>query len=283
MRTSEARMRTVSSPAAMRRLSARWRARGLSVGFVPTMGALHRGHLSLVERARAENDRVVVSVFVNPTQFGPQEDFSRYPRPFRRDASLCRKAGADALYHPAPGVMYPPGFSTFVEIPDLSAPLCGRSRPGHFRGVATVVLKLLNQVSPDRLYLGEKDFQQLTVLRRMVRDLDLPVAVRGCRIHRERDGLAMSSRNAYLTPQERALAPRLRAALGLCAAAARRGSGRGPRRGTPRPARHPGSPAGVSRAGGPGNAPARAPAAREDAAPDRAPDRTDPSYRQHCH
>ncbi|MDE2291790.1 MAG: pantoate--beta-alanine ligase, partial [Elusimicrobia bacterium] len=191
-------MRIVSSPAAVSRLSASWRRRGERVGFVPTMGALHSGHLSLIRRARRENARVVVSIFVNPTQFGPKEDLRRYPRPFRRDAALCRTAGADALYHPSPAGMYPPGFATFAEVAGLSEVLCGASRPGHFRGVATVVLKLLNQVRPDRLYLGEKDFQQLTLLRRLVRDLDLPVSVVGCRLVREPDGLALSSRNAYL-------------------------------------------------------------------------------------
>ena len=183
------------------------------MGFVPTMGALHAAHMSLVERACRENDRVVVSVFVNPKQFGPQEDLSRYPRPFAADMALCRKAGADALYHPTPEAMYPEGFGTHTEVTGLSELHCGASRPGHFRGVATVVLKLLNQVNPDRLYLGEKDFQQLTVVRRMVKDLDLPIKVVGCLLMRAEDGLALSSRNMYLSTVERAAAPALYRAL----------------------------------------------------------------------
>lgn len=195
------------------------------MGFVPTMGALHEAHRSLMERARRENDRVVVSVFVNPKQFGPNEDYTRYPRPAAQDAALCRRAGADALYRPAPAAMYPPGFRTHAEVEGLSELHCGASRPGHFRGVATVVLKLLNQVSPDRLYLGEKDFQQLTVVRRMAADLDLPVKVVGCALVRAEDGLALSSRNAYLTPAERAAAPALHRALREGAReAARRGA-----------------------------------------------------------
>ena len=189
------------------------------------MGALHAAHMSLVERARKENDRVVVSVFVNPTQFGPKEDLSRYPRPFAADSALCRRAGADALYHPSPEAMYPEGFRSHAEVPGLSDRHCGASRPGHFRGVATVVLKLLNQVGPDRLYLGEKDFQQLTVVRRLVADLDVPVKVVGCALVRAEDGLALSSRNAYLSPAERAAAPALHRALQEGAReAARRGA-----------------------------------------------------------
>lgn len=215
-------MKLVRSPRAMASLAARWRARGLSVGFVPTMGALHAAHRSLLRRARRENDRLVVSVFVNPAQFGPKEDFARYPRPFRRDAAACRAERTDALYHPAPGAIYPPGYGSFVEVPGLGAPLCGRFRPGHFRGVATVVLKLLESVRPDRLYLGEKDYQQLLVLRRMARDLGLPVRVVGCPTIRASDGLALSSRNAYLSPEERARAPRLYGALRAGAAEAKR-------------------------------------------------------------
>lgn len=207
------RMKLASTPSSIRSSVAGWRRKGESVGFVPTMGALHAAHMSLVERARRENDRVVVSIFVNPKQFGPKEDLSRYPRPFAADAALCRAAGADALYHPSPEAMYPEGFRTHAEVEGLSELHCGASRPGHFRGVATVVLKLLNQVAPDRLYLGEKDFQQLTVVRRMVADLDLPVKVVGCALMRAEDGLALSSRNAYLSPAERAAAPALHRAL----------------------------------------------------------------------
>lgn len=206
-------MKILKTPSAVRKQAAAWRRAGESVGFVPTMGALHAAHMSLVERAKRENDRVVVSIFVNPTQFGPAEDLSRYPRPFAEDSALCRRAGVDALYHPAPEAMYPEGFRTFAEVTGLSEVHCGASRPGHFRGVATVVLKLLNQVSPDRLYLGEKDFQQLTVVRRLARDLDLPVKVVGCPLVRAEDGLALSSRNRYLSPAERAAAPALHRAL----------------------------------------------------------------------
>ena len=209
-------------PRDIRRRSEAWRRRGLSVGFVPTMGALHEGHVSLIRRALAADDRVVVSVFVNPTQFGPKEDFSRYPRPFRSDAAKCGAAGAHAVYHPDVRDMYPEGFGTRVEVEGLSSLLCGSFRPGHFRGVATVVLKLLEQVRPDALYLGEKDYQQLTVLRAMARDLDLPVKVVGCPTIRERDGLALSSRNAYLSTAERAAAPRLNRALRAGAEEARR-------------------------------------------------------------
>lgn len=218
-------MKLASTHSSIKSLTVGWRRRGESVGFVPTMGALHAAHMSLIERARRENDRVVVSVFVNPKQFGPNEDLSRYPRPFAADAALCRGARVHALYHPAPEAMYPAGFSTHAEVEGLSDLHCGASRPGHFRGVATVVLKLLNQVAPDRLYLGEKDFQQLTVVRRMVADLDLPVKVVGCALVRADDGLALSSRNAYLSPAERAAAPALHRALQEGAKeAARRGA-----------------------------------------------------------
>ncbi len=216
-------MRVVTSPRAMSRLSESWRREKLSVGFVPTMGALHAGHLSLLSRARKENRIAVASVFVNPLQFGPKEDFTRYPRPFARDRALCWKAGADVLYHPSAAGMYPPGFCTRVSVEGLSDLLCGEFRPGHFQGVATVVLKLLEAVGPRRLYLGEKDFQQLTLLRRMVLDLGLPVEVVGCPTLRENDGLALSSRNAYLSPRERAAAPGLYRALRAGAHGARGG------------------------------------------------------------
>jgi pantoate--beta-alanine ligase len=211
-------MKIVRSATALRPLRAPWK----SVGFVPTMGALHPAHMSLVARAKRECQRVIVSVFVNPTQFAPHEDFSKYPRPFKQDAALCRQAGVDVLYHPSPTAMYPQGFQSTIEVPRVAAPLEGRFRPGHFSGVATVVLKLLNQVTPHRLYLGEKDFQQLAVIRRMVTDLDLDVRVVGCKTIREADGLALSSRNAYLSPAQRARAPFLQQALRHGAIAARK-------------------------------------------------------------
>ena len=184
-----------------------------TVGFAPTMGFLHEGHLSLVRASRAENARTVVSIFVNPTQFGPNEDFEKYPRDEERDLSLLSAAGVDAVYLPSPATIYPSGFQTYVNVEEVSQRLEGEARPGHFRGVATVVLKLFNAVEPDRAYFGRKDAQQLRVLRRMVRDLELPVALIPCPIVRERDGLAMSSRNVYLTPEDRAAAPILYAAL----------------------------------------------------------------------
>ena len=184
-----------------------WRAAGERVGFAPTMGALHDGHLSLVELARRRADRVVVSVFVNPTQFGPAEDFDAYPRDEARDAGLLAAAGCDLLYAPGVAEMYPEGFATTVTVAGVSEPLDGAARPGHFAGVATVVSKLLNQCAPDVAVFGEKDYQQLQVIRRMVRDLDLPVEVLGAPTARAPDGLALSSRNAYLTPAEREIAP----------------------------------------------------------------------------
>lgn len=203
----------VRGKAALRRLVAGWRRKGLSVGFVPTMGALHSGHAALVERAVRDNDRVVVSVFVNPLQFGPNEDYGRYPRALPADRRLVAAAGADALYAPSAAEMYPEGFTTHAEVEGLSDRFCGKYRPGHFRGVATVVLKLFNQVLPDRAYFGEKDWQQVRLLEIMVRDLDVPVRVVRVPTVREADGLALSSRNAYLTPAERRAAPALRRAL----------------------------------------------------------------------
>lgn len=195
--------------------------KGRTIGFVPTMGALHRGHLSLIQRSRRENDRTVVSIFVNPIQFGPSEDFQRYPRPVAKDNKLCREAGVDILYRPSVHEMYPEGFCTRVEVQGLADGLCGRSRPGHFEGVTTVVFKLLNAVQADRAYFGEKDYQQLIVLQQMARDLNLPVQVIGCPIIREPDGLALSSRNAYLKLAERRHAPLLHKALALGAAMGR--------------------------------------------------------------
>ena len=179
------------------------RAAGETIGLVPTMGYLHEGHLSLVRASSRENDRTVVSIFVNPAQFGPNEDLDRYPRDEKRDMELLEKEGVDFLFAPRPEGMYLPGHSVYVEETELSRGLCGASRPGHFRGVCTVVLKLFTIVRPDRAYFGEKDFQQFTIVRRMARDLNLPVEVRPCPIVREADGLALSSRNAYLTPEGR--------------------------------------------------------------------------------
>jgi pantoate--beta-alanine ligase len=183
------------------------------VGLVPTMGYLHAGHLSLVDRARRENAAVAASLFVNPTQFGPREDLARYPRNFDRDRDLLEKAGCDLLFAPEPAEMYPPGFEAAVDAGSVAHPLEGQRRPGHFRGVATVVLKLLNVTRPDRAYFGQKDAQQLAVLRKMVADLNVPVELVACPTVREADGLALSSRNSYLTPEERRAAPVLYRAL----------------------------------------------------------------------
>lgn len=180
-----------------------WRRQGLSVGLVPTMGYLHEGHKSLIDRAVAENDKVVVSDFVNPIQFGVNEDLSTYPRDIEADKKLCEAAGADLIFHPTPEEMYAPDFSTFVETEGVSAGLCGKTRPIHFRGVCTVVSKLFHIVMPDKAYFGEKDAQQLAVIRRMVRDLNMDIEIVGCPIVREADGLAKSSRNTYLSEEER--------------------------------------------------------------------------------
>lgn len=180
-----------------------WRRQGLTVGLVPTMGYLHEGHKSLIDRAVAENDRVVVSDFVNPIQFGANEDLATYPRDIEADKRLCEKAGADLIFHPDASEMYAPDFSTYVETQKVSEGLCGRTRPTHFRGVCTVVCKLFHIVMPDRAYFGQKDAQQLAVIRRMVRDLDMDIQIIGCPIIREADGLAKSSRNTYLNKEER--------------------------------------------------------------------------------
>jgi pantoate--beta-alanine ligase len=189
------------------------KARGARVGFVPTMGALHEGHLSLVRRAREESGFVVVSIYVNPLQFAPGEDFSRYPRRLEDDASLLVRAGADVLYAPDPASFYPPDFSTSVEVAGVTEGGEGAARPGHFSGVATVVAKLFHQVAPDTAYFGRKDLQQVAVIRRMARDLDFPVTISVLPTVREKDGLAMSSRNAYLSPADRLLAAALPRAL----------------------------------------------------------------------
>lgn len=180
-----------------------WRAEGLTVGLVPTMGYLHEGHQSLIARSVAENDRTVVSDFVNPIQFGPTEDLATYPRDIERDAALCESTGANLIFHPEAEEMYAPDFCTYVDMDHLTKGLCGKTRPIHFRGVCTVVSKLFHIVQPDRAYFGQKDAQQLAVIRRMVRDLNMPLTIVGCPIIREEDGLAKSSRNTYLSAEER--------------------------------------------------------------------------------
>jgi pantoate--beta-alanine ligase len=197
----------------MRSASREARRERKRLGFVPTMGALHEGHLSLMRAAKAKCDVVAVSIFVNPLQFGPGEDLAKYPRTFERDTSLLEKESIDILFAPTPEEMYPAGAITYVTVEGLSDKLCGRSRPGHFRGVTTVVAKLFNIVEPDLAFFGQKDAAQATVIRRMVRDLNLPVEIAVCPIVREPDGLAMSSRNAYLSPQERKSALILHRAL----------------------------------------------------------------------
>jgi pantoate--beta-alanine ligase len=189
------------------------RGKGLSVGLVPTMGALHDGHASLIGAARAETGHVVVSIFVNPTQFGPHEDLARYPRPLEQDLAVCARENVDLVFMPDAEVMYPPGFQTFAEVGEIQKVLCGRARLGHFRGVVTVVLKLFHIVQPDIAYFGQKDGQQARIVQQMVRDLNVPVEIRVCPIIREPDGLALSSRNQYLDPEQRRAAPVLNRAL----------------------------------------------------------------------
>lgn len=215
---------TDSTVAAIRKRVAGWRQSGERIGCVPTMGALHSGHLALVETARRSADRVIVSVFVNPTQFAPTEDFGAYPRDLAGDLAKLASVGADAVFAPATGEMYPEGFATQVSVGGPSAGLETDFRPHFFAGVATVVSKLLIAVGPDVAVFGEKDFQQLLVVRRLVADLGLPVEIVGHPVEREADGLALSSRNAYLSPAERAIAPAIHAALAEAAAAIRSGA-----------------------------------------------------------
>jgi len=200
-----------------------WRMAGDDIGFVPTMGALHAGHDSLIERARRENQRVIVSIFVNPTQFGPGEDFERYPRPYESDRARLEAFGVDAIFHPPIDQVYPPAFLTRVDPGPLAELLEGASRPGHFAGVLTVVLKLFELTRPTRAYFGQKDFQQVMLIRQLVRDFAIPVRVVACPTVREADGLAMSSRNRYLHPAHRAAAPALRRGLEAAAQAFARG------------------------------------------------------------
>ncbi len=187
----------------VREYVSQWKKEGLSVGFVPTMGYLHEGHQSLIKKSVEENERTVVSIFVNPMQFAPTEDLESYPRDLNADAQVCEKTGADLIFNPEPEEMYKNGFCSFVDMIGPTAELCGKSRPIHFRGVCTVVSKLFNIVMPDKAYFGQKDAQQLAVIKRMVTDLNIPVEIIGCPIIREADGLAKSSRNTYLNEEER--------------------------------------------------------------------------------
>ena len=196
-------MKIVGTVKEVREQVKEWKKQGLSVGFVPTMGYLHEGHKSLMDAARKGNDKVVVSIFVNPMQFGPTEDLATYPRDLNHDAALCESAGVDLIFHPEAEEMYEKDFCSFVDMTGLTEGLCGKTRPIHFRGVCTVVNKLFNIVTPDHAYFGQKDGQQLAVIKRMVRDLNMDIEIVGCPIVREEDGLAKSSRNTYLSPEER--------------------------------------------------------------------------------
>ena len=195
-------MKIVSTIEEVRAQVKEWKKEGQSIGFVPTMGYLHEGHMSLIDAA-GETDKVVVSIFVNPMQFGPTEDLASYPRDLEHDAKLCEEHGVDLIFHPTPEEMYGDQFYSYVDMDVLTKELCGLSRPVHFRGVCTVVTKLFNIVTPDRAYFGQKDAQQLAVIKRMVKDLNMPLTITGCPIIREEDGLAKSSRNTYLSPEER--------------------------------------------------------------------------------
>jgi pantoate--beta-alanine ligase len=209
----------------MQQYSNRLRLQRKRIGFVPTMGFLHEGHLSLVRRSLKENDITVASIFVNPAQFGPGEDFKKYPRDFKRDEAMLRRAGVDAVFYPTPASMYPQPYRTYVDVEGLTRGLCGRSRPGHFKGVATVVTKLLNIVKPDNVYVGQKDGQQAAVLKKMARDLNMDLNVKALPTVREPDGLAMSSRNSYLNPKERKEAALLYKSLQLARRLLKAGAG----------------------------------------------------------
>jgi pantoate--beta-alanine ligase len=218
-------LKTVHSVAELRAVVAGWRARGLCVALVPTMGALHAGHISLTDHVRNHADRVIVSIFFNPTQFGPNEDFGAYPRTLPDDQKMLDAAGVELCFAPSVEEMYPDGFATRVSVDgSFTNVLCGASRPGHFDGVAQIVTKLLLQALPDCAIFGQKDYQQLMVIRRFTTDLNIPVEIIGAPILREDDGLAMSSRNRYLTPEERAIAPTLDRVLGEITKAAARGA-----------------------------------------------------------
>ncbi len=206
-------MEIVTSIDQMKEFSERWKQEGKVISFVPTMGYLHDGHLALMKMARKKGDILVISIFVNPVQFGPGEDFERYPRDIERDKRLAESVGVDVIFMPEVSDMYPDEFQTYVEVTKISQPLCGKSRPGHFRGVTTVVAKLFNIVKPHVAVFGEKDYQQLQVIKRMVKDLNMDVEILGHPIVREEDGLAMSSRNVYLSPEERKVALRISRSL----------------------------------------------------------------------
>ncbi|MDD5681201.1 MAG: pantoate--beta-alanine ligase [Candidatus Omnitrophica bacterium] len=208
-------MKTITNPAKMTGFIKDAKAKGKTVGFVPTMGYLHDGHMALIRNARKENDIVVMSIFVNPAQFGPKEDYAKYPRDFKRDSRLAKKQGVDVIFHPAVKTMYLPEHSAYVTVENLATNLCGRSRPGHFRGVATIVTKLFNIVPADNAYFGQKDAQQAFIVKRMARDLNIPVKIKIVPTVREKDGLAMSSRNVYLSGNERREAGALFKSLSL--------------------------------------------------------------------
>jgi len=196
-------MRIIRSIKEMLKFIRENRRKGRSIGFVPTMGALHKGHLSLIRQAHKDNDVLVVSIFVNPAQFAPSEDLKKYPRNLKRDAQLCKQEGVDIIFYPDAKEMYPANYRTYLTVEKLSGVLCGKSRPGHFKGVATVVAKLFNTINPDVAYFGQKDAQQAIIIKRMVADLNLPVEIKVMPTLREKDGLALSSRNVYLSKQER--------------------------------------------------------------------------------
>lgn len=221
-------MDVIRDTATLRRIVGGWHAAGLTVGVVPTMGALHDGHLSLVAAARSGCDRVIVTLFVNPRQFDRPEDLAKYPRTEERDRARLEPAGVDVLFSPDVDEVYPPGFATTVSVAGLSSDLCGAHRPGHFDGMATVVTKLFLMTGADRAYFGEKDWQQLQIVRRLVRDLNIPLGIVGCPTVRETDGLAMSSRNERLTEQQRAMAPALHRIMQDAAARLRAGEGAAP-------------------------------------------------------
>ena len=206
-------MKIVTDPHELQRQCLAWRSEGKTIGLVPTMGFLHAGHMALMSRMRPECDKMVVTLFVNPTQFGENEDLSNYPHDLEGDCAKAESCGADLLFTPAPDAMYAPDHATWIEVPELGRHLCGASRPVHFRGVCTVVTKLFQLVQPTKAMFGQKDWQQLAIIRRMVRDLNMPITVIGHPIVREPDGLALSSRNAYLTEEERAAAPAIRKGL----------------------------------------------------------------------
>jgi len=216
-------MKIISSPAELQTIALDLRFSGQTTALVPTMGYLHDGHKSLLLAARNKADNVILSIFVNPTQFAPNEDLAAYPRDFARDCEIAEEAGVDIIFAPKPDAMYGPDHATWAEVPELAKNLCGKSRPSHFRGVCTVVLKLFNLTLPNFALFGEKDWQQLAIIKAMARDLDLPIKVEGCPIVREADGLALSSRNAYLTQAEREQAPHIYMGLKLAQKLARAG------------------------------------------------------------